>query len=177
MCICICICNYQVITEFHKYQPQGGLKYLFVKKTSKTEKQKGDSHTKLLQLGEFVNFKMYMNSSLQKEKIPLQLSAVYIQIHQSGGKIQALLKPTSSRKFNNCKFALRDSKKFQKWHSTKEGCLDISNVIDINIAEFIIQQPHGWPNHLLSMKSVKIEKKGQPRGPFFINKCTNQGVK
>ena len=48
MCICICICNYQVITEFHKYQPQGGLKYLFVKKTSKTEKRKGDSHTKLL---------------------------------------------------------------------------------------------------------------------------------
>ena len=39
--------------------------------------------------------------------------------------------------FNNFKFALGGSEKFQKWHSTKVGCLDVLNVIVIKVAEFI----------------------------------------
>ena len=50
------------------------------------------------------------------------------------------------------------SEKFQKWHSTKVGCLDILNVINIKVAEFIKQQPHGGSDHLLPVKSVEIEK-------------------
>ena len=42
-----------------------------------------------------------------------------------------------SRKLNYCKFKLGVSKKFQKWHSTKVGCLEILNVINIKFAEFI----------------------------------------
>ena len=45
-----------------------------------------------------------------------------------------------------------------KWRSTKVGCLDILNVINIKVAQFIKQQPHGVSNHLLSVKSIKIEK-------------------
>ena len=32
---------------------------------------------------------------------------------------------------------LGGSEKFQKWHSKKVGCLDILNVINIKVAEFI----------------------------------------
>ena len=71
-------------------------------------------------------------------------------------------KTNSSRKFNDCKFALGGSEKFQKWYSTKFACLEISNVIHFKVANFIKQQPHGVSNHLLSVKSIKIEKKNVP---------------
>ena len=53
---------------------------------------------------------------------------------------------------------MEGSEKFQKWHSTKVGSLYILNVINIKVAEFIKEQPHGVSDHLLSVKSIKIEK-------------------
>ena len=40
----------------------------------------GVYHTNLLKLGEFVDFKMQMNSGLWKARLPLKLSFVYIKI-------------------------------------------------------------------------------------------------
>ena len=40
----------------------------------------------------------------------------------------------------------------------KFGCLEILNVINIKVAEFIKYQLRGVSNHLLSVKSIEIEK-------------------
>ena len=67
-------------------------------------------------------------------------------------------RPDSIRKFNNSKFELGGSEKFQKWHLKTVECLNILNVMNIKVAEFIKYQRHGVSNYILSVKSIKIEK-------------------
>ena len=78
--------------------------------------------------------------------------------------MSALLKqkPNSSRKFNNCKFSLEGSKKFQKWHSTKVGCLKILNVINIKVPEFI-------KYHLKNLLKIQIT--------YYLSKVLKQRKK
>ena len=60
------------------------------------------------------------------------------------------------------------SKNSQIWHSKKVRSLDILNIINIKVAEFVKEQPHGVSNHLLSFKSIRIEKeKGASHIKFF----------
>ena len=54
---------------------------------------------------------------------------------------------------------MEGSKTFHVRHSGKVGCLDISNVVNINVDKFGKYQPHGEKNHLLCAK--KINPKGK----------------
>ena len=51
------------------------------------------------------------------------------------------------------------SKTFQKRHYRNSKCLNIANLVNTRVAEIIKYLPHGGSNHLLSVKSIKIEKK------------------
>ena len=56
----------------------------------------------------------------------------------------------------------------QIWHASKVACLNISNLVNTKVAEFITCLPHGGQTHLLSVKNVKIEKqKGPPLTKVF----------
>ena len=47
---------------------------------------------------------------------------------------------------------------FEKANERILGCLNISNLVNANVAKFIKYQPHGGSNHLLFAKNIKIEK-------------------
>ena len=47
---------------------------------------------------------------------------------------------------------------FEKANERILGCLNISNLVNANVAKFIKYQPHGASNNLLYVESIKIEK-------------------
>ena len=51
-----------------------------------------------------------------------------------------------------------DFKTFNIKHYGKVGCFDISNVVNTKVAKLGNYQPHWGSNHLLPVKSAKIEK-------------------
>ena len=80
-----------------------------------------------------------MTWRLRKVREPLKEFFVYIWMHKSGGKQGG-------------------SKTFQKRYSRNRECFQIPNLLNTKFAKIIKYQPHGGSNHLLSVKSIKIEK-------------------
>ena len=65
-------------------------------------------------------------------------------------------------KLQDYKIKWGSSKTFQKRHYRNRKCLNIANLVNTRVAEIIKYLPHGGSNHLLSVKSIKIEKKEVP---------------
>ena len=49
-------------------------------------------------------------------------------------------------------------KHIKKRHYRIRKCLNISNLGNTTVARIVKYQPHGGSNHLLSVKSIEIEK-------------------
>ena len=64
---------------------------------------------------------------------------LHIDVTDRGQKNRLLLGKYHLKvvQINHCKFELGCSQKFQKWHSRKIECLDISNFVTSNVTEFI----------------------------------------
>ena len=102
-----------------------------------------------------------MTCRLRKARIPLQESFVYIWMYKSGGKtFDVFLGKYRLKvvKVKDCKIKYGVSKTFQKRHYRIRKCLNISNLGNPTVARIVKYQPHGRSNHLLSVKSIKIEK-------------------
>ena len=134
-----------------------GLNHLLFVKRSKREKQKSVYQTELLQLGQFVNFKLCMNSMLQKPRKHCKCPLFTFRSTSQGVKYRLFLSkhPLKAVQLNYWKFELGSSKKFQIFQSTKDGCLHISNIINSKFTEFIKQQPHEGSNHFLSSTLIE----------------------
>ena len=93
-------------------------------------------------------------------------SFVYIDIHQSAGgqKIVSSLIDINLMQQNSTIAKLNSQVPRKVIHGTQKK-LDISNLVNTKVNELIIHQPHGRSNHILSVKSIKIEKE---KGPYHI---------
>ena len=61
-------------------------------------------------------------------------------------------------KLKGCKIELGGSKTFQKRHYRICKCRNIANLVNTTVARIIKCQPDCGSNHLLSVKSIKVEK-------------------
>ena len=61
-------------------------------------------------------------------------------------------------KVKRCKIKQGGSKTFQNRHFRNLEYLNIANLVNTRVAEIIKHQPHEVANHLLSVKTMKIEK-------------------
>ena len=120
-------------------------------------------------------------------------------MHQSGGKIKAILRKISPY-FCTIQLFQILVRTFENLLNKALECLDFPNVLNAKLAEFIKQQIHGESNHLTSAKKTKKGRRKlisclelfqqiqfvsfficitcrKIQGPLFTYGCTSQGVK